>query len=149
MSSKEKAVFFKYSVKNKTAESIGLFDSAFGLSLIIGPIIGGLLMATYSYKIFYTISLFAFLAFLVSLNIKDKIKVEKKKPARISFRQELREFYNNKKLFNLALFHFFLTISSSFLVMLLPPVTLNIIGVGIFGSRQYSKVPFAGLIASA
>lgn len=110
----------KYSVKNKTAESIGLFDSAFGLSLIIGPIIGGLLIAEYSYKIFYTISLFAFLAFLVSLNLRDKIKVVKKKPAKISFKQEFKDFYNNKKLFHLASFHFFLTISSAFLIMLLP-----------------------------
>ncbi len=110
----------KYAVKKKEAEAIGLFDSAFGLSLIIGPVIGGYLISRYSYSIFYTISFFAFIAFLASLKLKDKIKKPAINKEKLSLKSEFIDFYNNKKLFRIALFHFTLTLASSFLIMLLP-----------------------------
>ncbi len=109
----------KYSPKNKNAEAIGLFDSAYGISLILGPVIGGILIARYSYSIFYSISIFAFLAFLVSLKLNDKI-ARVKPVRRLDIKQEFRDFYSNKKLRKIVTFHFFLIIASSFISILLP-----------------------------
>lgn len=132
----------KYAVKNKSAEAIGLFDSAYGLSLILGPIIGGYLISKYSYSIFYTISFFAFMAFLVSLKLNDKIKIDKKLPMqKINLKQELKDFYSNKKLFRIVAFHFFLVIASSFIVMLLPlfykDIGANFYQIGFLASLFY------------
>lgn len=111
----------KNAVKGKSVEAIGLFDSAFGLSLIIGPILGGILIAKYSYNIFYSISIFAVFAFLISLSIKDDVKVNKEQLInKINIKNEFIDFFRNKKLFRVVMFHLFLIVASSFIVMLLP-----------------------------
>lgn len=132
----------KYSPKTKKAESIGMFDSAYGISLIVGPILGGILITKYSYSIFYTISFFAFIAFLVSLKLNDKIHINKKLPVqKINIKQELKDFYSNKKLFRIVTFHFFLVMASSFIAMLLPlfykDIGANFYQIGFLASLFY------------
>lgn len=51
---------------HKASESIGFFDSAISLSLVIGPVIGGILMAIFGIKsLFYVFSVFVVTALLI------------------------------------------------------------------------------------
>ena len=105
---------------------MGFFDSVSNSALFIGPIIGGLLFSLYNYKIFYAISIFAFITFLISLHLKykernsilDGIKYVIKKDKII--KKVFTDYLKNKKILNLSIFLLIVTIPVSFIGMLLP-----------------------------
>ena len=125
-----------HSPKGKAAEAIGLFDSSFTLSLIIGPIIGAFLITIYSWNIFYAVSIFAFIAFLVSFILPDHKKETFISGLRHMFKdhfvkKEFSDFINNKQLVRFSAFMFFFYLATS-VISLAIPLFLRSIGTDLF-----------------
>ncbi len=110
----------EHSPKNRASEARGLFDSAYGSTLIIGPLIGALLITKLGFNLFYSISIFAFLAFLFSLMLVDKKNSISFKIKYSSLKKEFYDFWVNKKLARTGLFLGMLTFCLSFTGLLLP-----------------------------
>jgi MFS family permease len=115
----------EHSPRSKTAESFGLFDTAHGLALVIGPAIGGVLMLRYGFNTFLLISVFAALALIPLLLIRERQKmpilsVIRKLFKTNIFRQHLADLKKTRNLLHFAPLPFFIRFSSTFLHMLLP-----------------------------
>ena len=116
----------EHTPKRKAALTIGLFDSSFGLSLVIGSVIGGLLISKYSFNIFYAISIFAFFALLLSFFIPEHKKTRFISAISLVIKKdkllkgELINFKNNKPLVHLSFYTFLFYIVFSFTIMLVP-----------------------------
>lgn len=110
----------------KASIAISLYDAAGTLSLIIGPLIGGILFSIYGFSLFYAISLFAVVALFASLFLPDH---DQNKSLRTTVTgllhwQRLKELYaefiSNKLLMKVNLFLFLFRFCFAFLAMLLP-----------------------------
>ena len=110
----------------KASLSISLYDAAGTLSLILGPLIGGILFSEFGFNIFYSVSIFAALALAVSLFMPDHDPNKGLKKAVTSlmhfqkFKDLLNEFVTNKPLVKVNIFLLFFRFCFSFLAMLLP-----------------------------
>jgi len=83
----------EHSPKKKTAKSIALYDVSYTIPLILGPIIGALLIVKLGFNIFYSVSIFAFLAlFPLSFLRREK---KKKYKLRLGIFKEFKDFFSN------------------------------------------------------
>lgn len=145
----------------KARLSISLYDAAGTLSLIIGPVIGGLLFGIYGFKLLYAISVFAGFALLLSFFMPDHdphSKLSKTVSGMLHWRK-LKDLYhellNNKPLLKINFFMFFFRFCISFIAMLLP-LFLKELGasyfkIGIIFSLFYLPLvfePFFAMFAS-
>ena len=127
----------EHAPKNRKSESIGLFDSFYTLSLVIGPIIGAFLIIRYSFNILYAISIFAFLAFLFSFLLHDKKGMSLSKGLKAVFvkdhfiKKELSDFWSNKMLVKFSLFMFLFYFATSFIGLVIPLI-LQSFGTDLF-----------------
>lgn len=133
----------QHSPKSKTAEAIGLFNSSFGLSLVLGAAISGFLVLKIGFSIFWFISIFAALAMILTFFLPDAFK---NKFHKISLREEIGEFYSNKPLWKVALFLSFAFFCTGFLEMTLPlflkNLGANFILIGIVAAFFFSPLIF-------
>jgi len=113
-------------IRKKVSEALGTFYSGYGLALVFGPLIGAFLIYRIGFSIFYSISIFAALAFIVSLFIKRS-----NKEAILTGLQdtifkdgfiikEFKDFIKNKPLIYFAIFIFFYYFSTYHLFMVVP-----------------------------
>ncbi|MEW6062794.1 MAG: MFS transporter [Nanoarchaeota archaeon] len=115
----------EHSSKGKGAEAIGMYDSFYTFSLVIGPIIGAFLFMLYGYNIFYAISAFALLAFFVSLRLHAKRGKRLFSGIRDMLRdhfikREFSDFMANKELVRISLFVFLFYLGTSIIGMTVP-----------------------------
>lgn len=110
----------------KASISMGLYDAAGTLALIIGPAIGGILFSIYGFNLFYSISIFAGIALLASFFLPDHDanKSLRSSVTDIMHWQKARELYgefiSNKPLMKVNFFLFLYRFCFAFLAMLLP-----------------------------
>jgi len=111
----------------KTAESVAFYDVGSTLSLIIGPLVGGILFAFYGFSILWAISIFAILAFLLTFILKDEGKHESIKEAVKDivyydkiYKKSFSDLLQNPSLLRVIFFLFFFKFCMSFVFMLLP-----------------------------
>ncbi|MEM4244652.1 MAG: MFS transporter [Candidatus Nanoarchaeia archaeon] len=116
----------EHSDKRKAYEAFGMFDTFCSLSYVIGPIIGALLLMKFGFNMFYVVSITSFLAFLISLTLKDGKKesilrgiknvIKKDKIVR----RGLSDFLRNKKLIKLEVMMSIYMFGISAMALLLP-----------------------------
>ncbi len=110
----------------KATLSISLYDAAGTLALILGPIIGGILFSELGFNLFYSVSIFAALALLLSFFMPDHDPNKGIKKAFTNlmhwqkFKDLVNEFMTNSPLVKVNAFLFFFRLCFSFLAMLLP-----------------------------
>lgn len=121
----------KHSPKNRTIESIAFFDLAYFISLIIGCFFGAFLIKFFKFNIFYSISFFAFLAFLFATILPDQEKLMFKINIFKEIKKEIKDIKKNKKLKKLS-FILFLFIFIQGAISLIMPLFLNHLGVNLF-----------------
>ncbi len=134
-----------HSPRGRTSEAFGLCDACYSLSLVVGPLLGGALLERVGFLAFLSISLFAFLAFFLSLFLKGKRSrwkvfrlgsVVKVKELFAKAFHDIRELESCNTLLPLTFFTYF---SASFLGMVLS-LLLKELGTSFF---------VIGLISSA
>lgn len=113
----------QHSPQDKTAESIGLFNSSWGLSVVLGTAVSGFLFLIFRFSIFWFISIFALLAMILTLFLPDK---RKNRFHKITLSQEICDFLKNKNLTKLALFLSFTFFCTGFLEIILPLFLKNL-----------------------
>ena len=113
--------------KWKAAESMSVYDVGGTLSLVIGPIIGGLLFVYFDFSLMYAISIFAGIALLATFFLKDGEVHEKTKDAVKNliftdgvYKHAIVDFWQNKMLVKVYSFVFLFRFCMSFVAMLLP-----------------------------
>ncbi|MDD4878382.1 MAG: MFS transporter [Candidatus Nanoarchaeia archaeon] len=113
--------------KWKAAESMSVYDVGATLSLVIGPIIGGILFVYFDFSLLYAISIFAGIALIASFFLKDSEKHETAKEAVKNlifsdgvYKRAIVDFLQNKLLVKVYSFVFLFRFCMSFVVMLLP-----------------------------
>lgn len=110
----------KHSPKKRTIESIALFDLGPTLALVIGGFLGAFLITLYSFNIFYAISLFAFLAFLIAIFLPDHEKTNFNINLLKGIKKEFIDFKKNIKLRKLSLALFLYILAMGTIPMILP-----------------------------
>jgi len=130
----------EHSPKGRGAEAIGMYDSFYTFSLVIGPIIGAFLFAAYGYKLFYAISIFALLAFFVSLKLHARIGKKMLKGIKDMLKdhfikKEFSDFIANKELVKISMFTFLFYFGSSVIGMTVPlflkSININFFQIGL------------------
>ncbi|MDI6738118.1 MAG: MFS transporter [Nanoarchaeota archaeon] len=111
----------------RAAESMSVYDVGATLSLIAGPIIGGVLFVHFGFSLLYAISIFAGIAFLATFFLKDGGQHEKTKDAVKEliftdgiYRRAIIDFWQNRLLVKVYSFIFLFRFCMSFVAMLLP-----------------------------
>ncbi|MEM4358103.1 MAG: MFS transporter [Candidatus Pacearchaeota archaeon] len=111
----------RHSPRRRTVESVALFDLASVIGMILGAIASAFLISWLSFNIFYSISIFAFLALLLSAYMPDKEKSEIKKVMLVrEIKKEFVNFFRYKKLRKITLFLFFYIIVSATMSIIFP-----------------------------
>lgn len=116
----------EHSPKKKTAESIGFFDSAYSLGLMLGCFIGGYFLVKFGFRFFWSVTIFALIAFFFTLFLPDRktkpnfIKGFKDLTKTNFLTTEFNDFISNKELVKLSWLSFLLLMSIAIVNMLLP-----------------------------
>ncbi len=142
----------EHTEKNKEAESIGLFDFGVGAAFVIGGAIGALATFYYGFNVIYAVSIFASIAFLLSLFLPDR----KKKQSIFmciatclrtkKLKEEISHLKQHSKFRSLILYAFPFFFCISFMPMIMP-LFITSIGaplhaVGIISALFYFPVLF-------
>ncbi|MEM2772515.1 MAG: MFS transporter [Candidatus Pacearchaeota archaeon] len=134
----------KHSPKNRAIESIAYFDLSYFISLIIGCFLGVFLISTYKFNIFYSISFFAFIAFLFTIFLPDKEKTFVNINIFKEIKKEIKNIKNNKRLkqlgFILFLFIFIQGIAGLIIPLFLNEMKVELYQIGIIVAISY--LPF-------
>ncbi len=110
----------------KATLAISLYDAAGTLSLIIGPVIGGLFFGIYGFNLLYAISIFSGFALLLSFFMPDHDPHSKlsKAVTNLAHWEKLKDLFHelksNKPLLKINVFMFFFRFCIAFIAMLLP-----------------------------
>jgi len=146
-----------HSPKGKTSESIALYNLIHSSAYMIGPLIGGLIMVKYGYSVFYTVSVFAFLAllscFLLPNQIKRKnLKEGVKELAKDGFfLPEIKEYFKHKKLIRFSLipmgFYFVSTSIGMLLALFAKTLGANFLQIGLIYALFHIPILFQGIFS--
>lgn len=135
----------EHSPKHRASEAFGLFDMSYFLSLVVGPVIGGLLILRYGFSILYSISLFAAIALFMLLFLKGSRRKARLRDILVpDFKHEFKCFIEKKGLMVFSIVDFFIGFCTGVALMLLPLFAYNLganyLQVGIVYSLFY--LPF-------
>jgi DHA1 family multidrug resistance protein-like MFS transporter len=135
-----------HSPKSKTAESIGFFDSIFGIGIVLGCIAGGFLLTWIGFKIFWAVTICSLIAFILAVftlpDQKRNVDFMKgiKAISNMNFvSKEFKTFLNNKELVKLSVLSFLMIMAGAMVNLLLP----------LFVYEMGSNYIFIGLIVAA
>ncbi|MFP4111749.1 MAG: MFS transporter [Candidatus Woesearchaeota archaeon] len=136
----------EHSSKNKTSESIGFFDSSFGLGIVLGCVAGGFLMSMIGNMMYLSVTAFALLALILAIlflpELKKRpyffrgIKAVFRKGSLLSGYGEVKK---DKELVKLLAITFLLVMAAGIVTLLLP----------LFVYEMGSNYIFIGLIVAA
>lgn len=110
--------------QGKEAQAIGLFDFCQGMAIIAGGLLGATLITIFGFNILYAVSLFAFLAFFLSLSLPDHTKshlltsFDSWTPSKV--KEEISEYLQEKRLRVLTMYAFPFYFTVAFLGMVVP-----------------------------
>jgi MFS family permease len=143
--------------RKKASEAMGTFYSGYGLALVFGPIIGALLIYKIGFLILYSISLFAFFAFIISFFIPRSNKGSIMKGIGDTITKdgfiikEFRDFLKNKCLENFIIFIFLFYFSIYPLFMIIPlflrELNVSYINIGIIYSLFFIPLVFESIFS--
>ena len=143
--------------RKKVSEAMGTFYSGYGLALVLGPIIGALLIYKIGFSIFYSLSLFSFCAFIISLFISrsNKESIIKGFGDTITkdgfIIKELKDFFKNSSLKHFTIFIFFYYFSIYPLFMIIPlflkELDVSYIGIGLIYSLFFVPLVFESIFS--
>jgi len=135
----------EHSFNKNRKEAFGFFDSIWGLALVIGPFLGGILISVLGYSLFYAVSIFSVLALIVSFFLPDNRKFKFVNPIKfINFKKEFLNFKENKPLIKVTIFRSLVAFSTAAVYMLLPlflkETGANFFEIGVIISLFYLPV---------
>jgi len=142
----------KNTTKKRVSEALGTFYSGYGLALVIGPIIGAFLIYKIGFSIFYSISFFAFIAFIISFflpreNRESILKGIKNSILKDGFViKEFKHLFRNQPLKFFLIFMFFYYFSIYHLFMIVPlfleKMNISFLNIGLIYSLFFVPLTF-------
>lgn len=141
----------QHSPKAMTVESMAIFDVSFALALIVGGLLSAFLITVFGFNLFYSISVFSFIALIASTLLLNHKKTKLKIRFFSDLKKEFCDFKYNKRLKKLSLFLFLYTIVSATMFIIFP-LFLKHVGaklwqIGIIFSLMMIPYTFEGFFA--
>ncbi len=146
----------KHSPKNKEMLSYGLYDAGWVAAMVTGSVLGGYLISLWGYNLFYSVSIFSFIALFVLAFLPDKkkgtIRDGVKGIGLASFKRELKDFFKNKELRGFFVSIFLLKFCHGFLPLMLPlffrEINASFFVIGVLFALLYLPAFFEPVYAS-